>query len=124
MISVQPVTWKLSQKNIILEGLQQLMLLFEISLTGISPFSLIDQLHGNFGLAAAGHYKAAKLFMSGHVLAVFTSSCSLTLEKQFQFHGSVESQALKPSVNCNKQNDPTLLHFHLKDIKHPHPQMV
>lgn len=59
MISVQPVTWKLSQKNIILEGLQQLMLLFEISLTGISPFSLIDQLHGNFGLAAAGQSSKA-----------------------------------------------------------------
>lgn len=124
MISVQPVTSKLSQENIILEGLQQLMLLFEISLTGISPLSLIDQLHGNLGLATAGHYKAAKLFMSGHVLAVFTSSCSLTLEKQFQFHGAVESQALKPSVNCNKQNDPTLLRFHLKDIEHPHPQTV
>lgn len=74
-------------------------------------------------MATAGHYKAAKLFMSGHVLAVFTRSHSLTLEKQFWLNGSVEIDALNPSANCNKQNDSTLLHFHLKDIEHLHPQM-
>lgn len=100
------------------------MLQFVISVTGISPSSLIDRLHRNSGLATAGHYKEAELFMSGHVLAVFTSSHSLMLEKQLQLHISVENEALQPGANFNKQNDPTLLHFHLKDIEHPHLQMV
>lgn len=96
------------------------MLQFEISVTLLtSPSPLIDRLHGHSGLANAGHYKAAKLFMSGHVLAVFTSSRSLTLEKPFQLQSSLENDALKPSANCNKQNNPTLLCFHLKDIEHP-----
>lgn len=100
------------------------MLQFGISIAGVSPSPLIDQLLGNCGLITVGYYKAAKLFVNEHVLAVFTSSCSLTLVKQFQLHGSVENEALKLSTNCNKQNESILLHFHLKNTEHLHSHMI